>query len=87
MTEDMEMSCDEAVMKKLGDRGKADYGECLLSFSVEKRKTAGNTGFWRIFSGQKDKERSPLSEKETLGGHRGSGDLYCSSSRFSGPMD
>ena len=34
-SKDMEMSCDEAVIRKLGEDIKADYAESLLSFSMK----------------------------------------------------
>lgn len=40
---DMEMSCDEAVLKKLGEDIKADYSASLLNLSVEKRVLSGVT--------------------------------------------
>ena len=38
---DMEMSCDEAVVKKLGHEIRADYSRSLLGFSTGKRIIAG----------------------------------------------
>lgn len=38
---DMEMSCDEAVMKKLGEDVRADYSASLLSLSTGRRIIAG----------------------------------------------
>ncbi len=38
MTQDMEMSCDEAVLRKLGAGIKKGYSASLLSFAVGKRK-------------------------------------------------
>ena len=38
---DMEMSCDEAVMKKLGDGIRADYSSSLLSLATGRRLIAG----------------------------------------------
>lgn len=38
---DMEMSCDEAVVKKLGDGIRADYSASLLSLSTGRRIIAG----------------------------------------------
>lgn len=38
---DMEMSCDEAVLRKLGMEAKKEYSRLLLSFSCEKRKVNG----------------------------------------------
>lgn len=35
---DMEMSCDEAVIRKMGDGIRAEYAESLLRFTVGKRK-------------------------------------------------
>ena len=77
------MSCDEAVMKKLGDRGKADYGECLLSFSVEKRKLPGTLAFGESSVGKRIKNVLRFQKKKPWAGVAGSGDLYCSRSRFS----
>ncbi len=37
-TKDMEMSCDEAVMKKMGEGVKADYSLSLLKLSSENRR-------------------------------------------------
>lgn len=37
MTRDMELSCDEAVMKELGDSIKEDYAKTLLSLAVANR--------------------------------------------------
>lgn len=68
MTEDMEMSCDEAVMKKLGDRGKADYGECLLSFSVEKRKLPGTLAFGESSVGKRIKNVLRFQKKKPWAG-------------------
>lgn len=39
--EDMEMSCDEAVLRKLGDRIRADYCAALLRLSAKRRFLAG----------------------------------------------
>jgi len=35
---DMEMSCDEAVLKKLGKSERADYSQALLSLSTQKQR-------------------------------------------------
>lgn len=40
-SKDMEMSCDEAVIRKLGQVIKADYADLLLSFSVERHMKHG----------------------------------------------
>ena len=40
-SKDMEMSCDEAVVKKLGEEIRADYAASLLSFAIGKRIMAG----------------------------------------------
>lgn len=40
-SKDMEMSCDEAVIRKLGQEIKADYADSLLSFSVRHCVTHG----------------------------------------------
>lgn len=42
MEKDMEMSCDEAVLRKLGMEVKKDYSLSLLSLSTEKTKFYGN---------------------------------------------
>lgn len=42
MEKDMEMSCDEAVLKKLGMDVKKDYSMSLLSLSTEKTMFRGN---------------------------------------------
>ncbi|MNC22982.1 Methicillin resistance mecR1 protein [compost metagenome] len=36
MSKDMEMSCDESVLRKLGDGAKAGYSHSLLAFSVKR---------------------------------------------------
>lgn len=38
---DMEMSCDETVIKKMGDEIKADYSESLLAFSTGRHLVQG----------------------------------------------
>jgi len=38
---DMEMSCDEAVVKKLGSEIRSEYSASLLGFATEKRMIAG----------------------------------------------
>lgn len=43
MCKDMETSCDEAVLKKLGDEAKADYSTTLLNLTVGKEKLSGIT--------------------------------------------
>lgn len=45
MTADMEMSCDEAVLERLGSAVKADYGECLLGFAVKEQGMTGVLAF------------------------------------------
>lgn len=40
---DMEMSCDEAVIKKLGEAVKADYSASLLALSTQRRMIRGMT--------------------------------------------
>lgn len=40
-SKDMEMSCDEAVLKKLGEEIRADYSASLLSLAIGKRIIAG----------------------------------------------
>lgn len=42
MSKDMEMSCDERVLKELGTHIKRDYSISLLSFSVNKNTINGN---------------------------------------------
>ena len=37
MTQDMEMSCDEAVLQRLGEDVRKEYGALMLSFAVGKR--------------------------------------------------
>ncbi len=41
MEKDMEMSCDEAVMKKLGEGVRADYSASLLRLATGRRSIAG----------------------------------------------
>ncbi|MCH5281467.1 MAG: hypothetical protein J1E61_08345 [Lachnospiraceae bacterium] len=41
MCQDMEMSCDEKVIKGLDEDKRKDYSRLLLSFAVEKRQFAG----------------------------------------------
>ena len=41
MCQDMEMSCDEKVIKVLDEDKRKDYSRLLLSFAVEKRQFAG----------------------------------------------
>ena len=43
MCKDMETSCDEAVLKKLGDDAKADYSTTLLNLTVGKERFSGIT--------------------------------------------
>ena len=44
---DMEMSCDEAVLKKLGESVRADYSASLLSLATGRRIIAGTaSGLW-----------------------------------------
>lgn len=38
---DMEMSCDEAVIKKLGEKSRTPYAQLLLNFSIGKRSFVG----------------------------------------------
>ena len=38
---DMEMSCDEAVIKKLGEESRTEYAQLLLNFSVGKHSFVG----------------------------------------------
>ena len=38
---DMEMSCDEAVIKKLGEESRIEYSQLLLNFSIGKRSFVG----------------------------------------------
>ncbi|MDE6664325.1 MAG: M56 family metallopeptidase [Lachnospiraceae bacterium] len=42
MENDMEMSCDEAVLKKLGEGVKKEYSRSLLSLSVERKLFQGS---------------------------------------------
>lgn len=42
MTKDMEMSCDEKVIKELGTDIKADYSKALLTFALKKQKISGS---------------------------------------------
>ncbi len=42
MEKDMEMSCDEAVLKKLGENVKKEYSRSLLSLSVERKFLQGS---------------------------------------------
>ncbi len=51
---DMEMACDEAVIRQLGHKAKADYSQALLSISIK----TGNTRYLRLaFSENEVKER------------------------------
>lgn len=43
---DMEMSCDESVMKKMGDKARADYSETLLSLATGRKIFAGTPLFF-----------------------------------------
>ena len=45
MTADMEMSCDEMVIERMGESVKEDYSRCLLSFAVQGRPAAGIAAF------------------------------------------
>lgn len=40
MSKDMEMSCDEAVVKELGNKIKKEYSKSLLSFATDKKSVA-----------------------------------------------
>jgi hypothetical protein len=42
MTKDMEMSCDEKVIKELGTDIKADYSKALLTFALKKQMIYGS---------------------------------------------
>lgn len=42
MTKDMEMSCDEKVIKELGKYIKVDYSNALLNFALKKQITSGS---------------------------------------------
>ncbi|MBW4082028.1 M56 family metallopeptidase [Paenibacillus sp. S150] len=42
MSRDMELSCDESVLRKLGNGAKAGYAHSLLSFSVKKGRLSGS---------------------------------------------
>lgn len=43
---DMEMSCDESVMKKMGDGACADYSQTLLSLATGRKIFAGTPLFF-----------------------------------------
>lgn len=45
MTADMEISCDEMVIERMGESVKEDYSRCLLSFAVQGRPAAGIAAF------------------------------------------
>lgn len=45
MCQDMEMSCDEKVIGRLGNEVKQSYSRLLLTFATEKRKLAGPLHF------------------------------------------
>lgn len=45
MSADMEMSCDEMVLERMGSAMKEDYGECLLAFAVKGSGMTGITAF------------------------------------------
>ncbi len=45
MSADMEMSCDEMVLERMGSVTKEDYGECLLAFAVKGSGLSGITAF------------------------------------------
>ena len=45
MSADMEMSCDEMVLERLGSGGKEDYSRCLLGFAVQKHTAPGILAF------------------------------------------
>lgn len=62
MTADMEMSCDEMVIERLGENVKEDYSRCLLSFAVQGRPTAGIAAFGE--SAVKSRIRNILSYKK-----------------------
>ena len=45
MSADMEMSCDEMVLERLGSGGKEDYSRCLLGFAVQSHTAPGILAF------------------------------------------
>jgi beta-lactamase regulating signal transducer with metallopeptidase domain len=45
LTKDMEMSCDEAVMRKLGSTEKKGYSSSLLSLSIDSKKLVSPLAF------------------------------------------
>lgn len=45
MSADMEMSCDEMVLERLGSGGKEDYSRCLLGFAVQRHTAPGILAF------------------------------------------
>ena len=45
MSADMEMSCDEMVLDRLGSGGKEDYSRCLLGFAVQRHTAPGILAF------------------------------------------
>lgn len=55
MCQDMEMSCDEKVIKRLGNDVKQDYSRLLLSFATGKRQLAGPLQFGESNAGKRIK--------------------------------
>ena len=45
MSADMEMSCDEMVLERLGSGGKEGYSRCLLGFAVQRHTAPGILAF------------------------------------------
>lgn len=62
MTRDMEMSCDETVLKICGSDKRTDYSEALLSASVRKSGIAARIGFGE--NGVKERVRNVLYYKK-----------------------
>ncbi len=55
MCQDMEMSCDEKVIRRLGNDVKQDYSRLLLSFATGKRQLAGPLQFGESNAGKRIK--------------------------------
>ncbi len=62
MTRDMEMSCDEAVLKKCGSGDRILYAEALLRVSVKGFGAAAVVGFWE--TGIKERVKNVLNYKK-----------------------
>ena len=45
MSADMEMSCDEMVLERLGNGGKEDYSRCLMGFAAQRHTAPGILAF------------------------------------------